>query len=104
MIDIIKDRFEDMKKESVWNMVMLPRKMKSFERLITGNKKINIKLPRIERNLDRFVKSINALAVAVIMAGLLMSVNKFQYPLIPQILLMVLGIYIIYIIMFKTRK
>ncbi len=103
MIDVVKERMTEMRRESVWNMVMLPRKLKSVERLVTGNKKINIKLPKIERLLDKFNHSLNALAVAVIMAGLLISVNKFQYPLIPQIVLMILGVYIIYQLMFKNK-
>lgn len=103
-IDVLRERFTEMKKDSIWDMVMLPRKIRNIDKLITGNKKINIKLPRVERNLERFVRSINALAVAVIMAGLLVSVNKFKYPFIPQMILMVLSVYIIYMLLFKNKQ
>jgi len=101
--DVLKDRFNEVKEDTIWNMVMLPRKMRNLDRLIMGNRKLQFKLPLVEKQLKNFVRAINALAVAVIMAGLLVSVNKFKYPLIPQLFLMALGMIIIYQIFFKPR-
>ncbi len=102
--DVVKERIRQVKEDTIWNMVMVPRKLRNIDRLIMGNKKLQFKLPTLERKIDNFVNSINALAVAVIMAGLLVSVNKFEYPLIPQIILMVLGLLLIYEIFLKKKK
>ena len=104
ILSLLGDRLREMREDTVWNMVMLPRKMRDFDRMITGKKKLQFKLPRLERTMRDFVRGMNSLAIAVIVAALLISIHSFEISFIPQLLIVILSLYIIYQLMFKQNK
>ena len=103
ILTLLRKRMDEMREDAVWNMVMLPRKMREFDRMITGKKKLQFKLPRLERTMRDFVRGINSLAIAVIVAALLLSIHNFEISYLPGVVIVVLSLYIIYQLMFKQK-
>ncbi len=104
VVAVLKDRFLEFQEDSLWNAMMLPRRINRLEKLITGGVKVQMNLPKVERRMDYFTKAVNALALAVIMAGLIISVDKFQYPIVAQIIIIILSMYILFHILASFRK
>lgn len=104
VVAIMKDRFLQLQEDSLWKAFMLPRRLNKLEKLLTGGVNVQMNLPKIERRMDLFIKAVNALALAVIMAGLIMSIDKFPYPIIVQFIIMILSIYILFHLLNSYRK
>ncbi len=103
VLKLIKRRLNLLKEDSFWSLLMLPRKIKQFEKILTGKGKFTFQFPSLERRFGNFTKGINALAIAVIMAGLLVSIDKFEISFLPKLGVLLLSLYIIYQLIFGQR-
>jgi ubiquinone biosynthesis protein len=104
-ISLLSDRYSAANEEILWSALMLPRKIQQLSKLFdSGKVNLEISSPKIERKIDGMRKSVNILAISIIIAALVIGLNNFENQTVPYIALAVLGVTIIYGILFGERR
>lgn len=104
-ISLLADRLNAAQEEILWSVLMIPRKIQQLSKLFDSGK-LNLELdsPKIERKIDGMRKSVNVLAVSIVIAALLIGLNNFENQTVAYVALAILGTAIIYGILFGERR
>jgi len=104
-MSLLADRLNASQEELLWSALMIPRKIQQLSKLFdSGRLNLELDSPKIERKIDGMRKSLNVLAVSIIIAALLIGLNNFKNQTIAYVALAILGTTIIYSILFGERR
>lgn len=102
--DIFKDQLSIIKDEGKWNLLLIQRRLGELGKIISGKNRLHFKMPRLGRLLTNFTRAFNSIAVAIIIAALLLSIQNFKNPFIPYTIVFGLALYIIYELISSQRN
>ncbi|HPE68027.1 MAG TPA: AarF/UbiB family protein [Thermotogota bacterium] len=102
---LFADRLQELKEMALWKFLMLPRRWNDLEKFFeSGKLKMDIQASRVERLLYGLRLSVNSLAVSIIIAALLISINNFKNQTIAYLAVVLLGVFLVYEILFGERR
>lgn len=101
---ILKDQISSIKEETKWNLLLVKRRFGEFGKIISGKNKLQFKMPRLNRLLVNFSRAFNSIAVAIIIAALLLSIQNFKNPFVPYTIVFGLALYILYELVYSQRN
>lgn len=101
---ILKEQFNELWENILWNAILFPRRIRSIERILDGQFIIEIYSPGTIRLLSNLVRAFKGLAAAIIVGSILMSLENYKDTLIPYMAVFILAIYITYELIFGGRR
>lgn len=102
---ILYDRMEQMKEEAVWDILMAPRNAQKIKKVIDSGKiKLEMEMPKIEKIMIALKFALNSLAISIIIASLLISINNFENQILAYLGVAILGLFVIHEFISEGRK
>jgi len=104
-LSILFDRVQEIKEESVWDFLLLSRNTRNVKKIFdSGRIKLEIEVPKVEKIMMALKFAMNSLAVSIIIAALLISINNFENQILAYIGVTILGLFVIYEFISEGRK
>jgi hypothetical protein len=94
-----------LEEEGLWSFLMSPRNLKSIQNIYnSGRIKLDLESGKIERLLHGLKNGLNSLAISIIIAALLISINNFENQIFAYAAVFILGLLVIYEFMTEDRR
>jgi ubiquinone biosynthesis protein len=104
-LSLYADRMDALEEEGLWSFLMSPRNLKSIQNIYnSGRIKLDLESGKIERLLHGLKNGLNSLAISIIIAALLISINNFENQIFAYAAVFILGLLVIYEFMTEDRR
>lgn len=104
-LSLYADRMDALEEEGLWGFLMSPRNIKSIQNIYnSGRIKLDLESRKIETLLHGLKNGLNSLAISIIIAALLISIDSFENQLFAYASVFILGILVIYEFLTEERR